>query len=514
MHTVKPLEENSFRTLFRRLRGAHEAELFGPRGRLPRRGEPDTSRKTALLILAGLILAGVALRLAVPRGIWLDEAITIHQANLSLHGLFRNLYYGDRQPPLYHLTLWLTIRAFGDGEFAVRLPTLIAGTLVIPVLYELGRELYDRRTGLIAATFATASPLLVWYSQEVRMYTFATLFGLLALLTQLRAIRNGTMGNWAAYILATAALLWSHYFGLLLIGVQQLIFIAVLIHRKRNGEPVKPLALGFAYSAAILLMQLVPLGVFLHHQYQSTSAAAGSPSGTYEPLSFYAVLANMAWALWGYQPNGTTELLAAMWPLFLLVSLVLLGRGGSRQTLILATAAIAPVVILIIVSAFDTSLFEVRNFLIIVPLLLLLVARLVTGWLRSPRAQLLVTGGILLTLLIGLTDQQTNKGNPRLFDFRGAIEDIKANAGPDSVVLYEPPDMRYVLEYYAPRLRSQALDETVTARAEGSPLFVLASFQSNKLFFNQTNKVVGQLTYFRTLSRRFNTAQTFVWEFQ
>jgi len=43
---------------------------------------------------------------------------------------------------------------------------------------------------------------------------------------------------------------------------------------------------------------------------------------------------------------------------------------------------------------------------------------------------------------------------------------------------------------------------------------VLASFQSNKLFFNQTNKVVGQLTYFRTLSRRFNTAQTFVWEFQ
>jgi hypothetical protein len=254
--------------------------------------------------------------------------------------------------------------------------------------------------------------------------------------------------------------------------------------------------------------------VFLHHQYQVTSAAAGSPSGTYEPLSFYAVLANMAWALWGYQPNGTTQLLAATWPLFLLFSLVLLGRGGSRQTLILATVAIAPVVLLIIVSAFDTSLFEVRNFLIIVPLLLLLVARLVSGWIRSPRAQLLVTGGILLTLLIGLVDQQTNKGNPRLFDFRGAIEDIKANAGPDSVVLFEPSDMRYVLEYYAPELRSHALDETVTAQAEGSPLFVLASFQNNRLFFDQTSKVVGQLTYFRTLSRRFNTAQTLVWEFQ
>jgi uncharacterized membrane protein len=514
VQTVKPLERNSLGTVFRRLRGAHEADLFGPRGRLPRRGEPDTSRDTALLVLAALVLAGLALRLAVPRGIWLDEAISIHPARLSLHDLFRNLYYGDRQPPLYHLALWSTIRAFGHGEFAVRLPSLIAGTLVIPVLYELGRELYDRRTGLIAAAFAAVSPILVWYSQEVRMYEFVALFGLLALLTQLRAIRNGTMLNWALYILATAALLWSHYFGLILIGVQQLVFAAVLVHRKRNGQPLKLLALGFAYSAAVLVMQLVPLLVFAHHQYQSTSGAAGSPSGTYDLLSFYSVLANMAWALWGYQPDATTVLLAAMWPLFLLGSLVLLGRGGSRQTMSLAAAAIALVVLLIVVSAFDRSLFELRNFLILAPLVLLLVARLVTGWIRAPRARLLVAGGVVLTLLIGLADQQLNKANPRLFDFRGAIQDIKADAGPNSLVLFEPLDMRYVLEYYAPDLRRQPLSQAVSAQSEGSPVFVLASFQSNKAFFDQTNKVVGQFTFFRKLVRRFKTPQTLVWEFQ
>jgi uncharacterized membrane protein len=514
VQTVKPLERRSLATLNQRLRGAHEAELFGPRGRLPRRGEPDTPRNTALLVLAGLIVAGLALRLAVPRGIWLDEAISIHQARLSLHDLFRNLYYGDRQPPLYHLTLWLTIRAFGDSEFAVRLPSLIAGTLVIPVLYELGRELYDRLTGLIAAAFAAVSPLLIWYSQEVRMYEFVALFGLLALLTQLRVIRQGTMLNWAAYILATAALLWSHYFGLLLIGVQQLVFVGVLIHRQRSGEPVKALALGFAYSAAVLLMQLVVLVVFAHHQYQVTSGVAGSPSGTYDYLSFYSVLSNMAWALWGYQPDATTVLLAAMWPLFLLGSLVLLGRGGSRQTMSLAAAAIFLVVLLIAVSAFDRSYFEVRNFLLLVPLVLLLIARLVTGWIRQPRLRLLVAGGVALTLLLGLADQQLNKSNPRLFDFRGAIEHIKANGGPSSVVLFEPSDMRYVLEYYAPNLRSQPLSKPITAATEGSPVFVLASFQNNKAFFDETNKVVGQLTFFRTLVQRFNTPQTVVWEFQ
>jgi Dolichyl-phosphate-mannose-protein mannosyltransferase len=514
VQTVRPPEKNSFGTLARRLRGAHEAQLFGPRGRLPRRGEPDVRRNTALLVLSGVILAGLAIRLAVPRGIWLDEAISIHQARLSLHEMFRTLYNGDRQPPLYDLVLWATIRLFGHGEFAVRLPTLIAGTLVIPVLYELGRELYDRRTGLLAAAFAAISPLLVWYSQEVRMYTLATLFGLLAVLTQLRVIRKASMGNWAAYILSTAGLLWSHYFGLLVIAIQQLIFVIVLVHRHRSHQPVRSLALGFAYSLAVLVMQLVPLIVFLHHQYAVTSGAAGSPSGTYEYLSFYAVLSNVAWALWGYQPNATTVLLAALWPLFLLGSLVLLGRGGSRETRALAFASIGLLALVIVVSAFDRSLFEVRNFLLVVPLLLLVTARLITGWLRSQRARALVAGGVALTLLLGLADEQLNKNNPRLYGFRGAIQDIKADGGPSTLVLYEPSDMRYVLEYYAPGLRSQPLTAPLTVQREGSPIFVLASFQNDKAFFNATNRVVGQLSFFRTLVRRFTTPQTIVWEFQ
>ena len=353
----------------------------------------------ALAILAGLTAAGLAIRLAVPRGIWLDEAISIHQANLSFHDMFENLQYGDRHPPLHHMVLWLTVRAFGDGELAVRLPSLIAGTLVIPALYLLGRELYDRRTGLVAATFGAVSPLLIWYAQEARMYAFVTLFGLLALWTQLRAIRDGGVLNWAAYILATAALLWSHYFGLLLIGVQQLIFVGVLIQRRRATGAREAARPGLCLlRSPCSPSSSCPCSCSPSKQFDSTGAALGSPSGTYDDLSFYAVVSNMAWALWGYHPDGITELLAAMWPLLLLLSLLLLGRGGSRQTLILAAAAITPIVLLLVVAVFDRELFEVRYFLVAVPLLLLLVARLVTGWIRKPSARLLATGVIVLTL--------------------------------------------------------------------------------------------------------------------
>jgi len=510
VHSVKPHEAN----LWRRLRGAREAELFGPKGRVPRRGEPDTTRSVALWVLFGITLGALALRLAVPRGIWLDEAISIHQAHLSFHDLFENLQYGDRHPPLHHVVLWLTVKAFGDGETAVRIPSILAGTLAIPALYLLGRELYDRRTGLVAAAFGAASPLLIWYSQEARMYAFVELFGLLALWTQLRAIRNPSMGNWAAYILATAALLWSHYFGLLLIGVQQAIWIGVLIHRRRTGEPNRAMALGFVYSLAVLAIQLVPLITFAQKQFDSTEAAFGSPSGTYDDLSFYAVVSNMAWALWGYHPDSITELLAAGWPLLLLLSLLLLGRGGSRQTIILAVAAITPIVLLVFVALYDRELFEVRYFLVAIPLLFLLIARLVTGWIRRPEARLAAVGIILFTLLLGLLDQQTNDDNPRLYDFKDAIERIQADATPKSLVLYEPPDMRYVMEYYAPELRSRPLRRGVPKRREGSPVFVLASFQDNDLFFNRTNRVVGKLDFQRRLLARFEEPQTKVWEFR
>jgi hypothetical protein len=172
-------------------------------------------------------------------------------------------------------------------------------------------------------------------------------------------------------------------------------------------------------------------------------------------------------------------------------------------------------VLLLGIAVFNRDLFEVRYFLVAVPLLFLLLARLVTGWIRRPGARLLAAGAVVLTLLIGLADQQTNKSNPRLFDFRGAIHEIQDDAGPRSLVIFEPPDMRFVLAYYAPELHRRPLRLGVPKRRLGSPVFVLASFQDNKTFFDRTNKVVGQLKFFRKKPlRHFKKAQTEVWEFR
>ena len=177
----------------------------------------------------------------------------------------------------------------------------------------------------------------------------------------------------------------------------------------------------------------------------------------------------MAWALWGYHPDSITELLAAGWPLLLLLSLLLLGRGGSRQTIILAVAAITPIVLLVFVALYDRELFEVRYFLVAIPLLFLLIARLVTGWIRRPEARLAAVGIILFTLFARACSTSRPTTTTRACTTSGRDRaDPGRRQRRESLVLYEPPDMRYVMEYYAPELRSRPLRQGIPKRREGT----------------------------------------------
>ena len=111
-----------------------------------------------------------------------------------------------------------------SGQLAVRLPSIIAGALVVPMLFFLGREVYDRRTGVIAAALGSLAPIMIWYSQEARMYTLLMLFGVLALWAQVRIFRGGGRLAWVLYVLASVAMVWTQYFGAFQVVVQQLAF--------------------------------------------------------------------------------------------------------------------------------------------------------------------------------------------------------------------------------------------------------------------------------------------------
>lgn len=463
-----------------------------------------------------MTLAALAVRLYVPRGLWLDEAISVHQAHLGLGALIQSLADGDRHPPLHYLALWVVVHVLGDGELAVRLPSIIAGTLIIPMLFAIGAELFDRRTGLLAALFVTVAPLLVWYSQEARMYAFVTCFGALAVLGCVRVLRRGGTGSWALYTLGASGLIWSHWFAGILLAILEGAIVATLLGRRHRKEPLRPLLTGWLASSAILVWQLVPLGILAVAEVRATGVAGGYAGGGdagQTGLSFYTVMANLSWTLWGFHPARATEELSAAWPLLMLLSLVLMGRRLDRHMLFLVVCWLGPVAVLLVIGTFDPAVFEVRYFIAGVPVVSILLARLVLVWGRRRWGSVALAGAVLATLVVGLLDQQLDPANPRRYDYRQAIAAVRRAATPGTVLLYEPSETRYVLDYYSPGVLARPLEGPLPSRTQAQRVIVLGSFLDQARYRRAVDQQVGALTYARGHPRRSDYAGVTLWSF-
>jgi O-antigen/teichoic acid export membrane protein len=433
-----------------------------PSVRLRARAAVQSVCRPVPLLVGFVSLAGLVTRFVVPRGLWLDEATSVFEARMPFGQMITTLRTTDVHPPLYFSVLWVTIRFFGSGQLAVRLPSIIAGALVVPMLFFLGREVYGRRTGVMAAALGSLAPIMIWYSQEARMYALLMLFGVVALWAQVRIFRGGGRWVWVVYVLASAAMVWTQYFGALQLVVQQLAFAFACYSKLRRGEPVRQLLVPWLISAVAIAACLAPLLPFVYQQFlvnQTGGKGFGGPqqvgsatslSGNH--LSIYAALAVLIWGIWGYQPTSVMMLVAALWPLGMLFALIMLGRRRQRATTLLVLAVLGPGVAMFVLGLVKRDLFDIRYLSTTVPILFVLLARLLTAIPRRTLALVACTTLVLASLAAGLIDQQYNGANPRTYDFNGALAAVEAEARPGDVVYYDPGDLNQVVGYYAPHL--------------------------------------------------------------
>lgn len=133
-----------------------------------------------LILLIGLIVRIILL----DQSLWLDEAINIVNAkNLGFLDFVTKYPIGDFHPPLYFAILWIWGHLFGFSENIARLPSVLLGVGTIGLTYLIGKDLFSERSsptgkkvGLLGALLLALAPLHVYYSQEARMYSLATLF--------------------------------------------------------------------------------------------------------------------------------------------------------------------------------------------------------------------------------------------------------------------------------------------------------------------------------------------------
>jgi hypothetical protein len=476
------------------------------------------SLRRDVAIVAALAAGGLVLRLIATRGIWLDEATSIDQAQMPLGDMLEVLRTNDVHPPLHHLVLWVTVRLLGTGELAVRVPSLIAATALVPLLYVVARELYDRRAGYAAAALGAVAPFAVWYAQEARMYALFMVFALLAVWLQVRIVRDGARArDLVGYVLAAAALVYTQYFGLLFVGVQALAFGVAIA---RGALPIRRALI----AAALLAVLVAPLAPFALDQFAANESSGrgfqqpAQAGGAVEPGAApgaYAALTNAAWAVLGYHSNATMTAIAALWPLGLLLALALLGRGRSWPTLLVVACAVVPGVALFALGQAKPFVFEVRYFVGAVPLALLLLARGLTSWARRPAVVALACSAAVAALGLGLADQQLNGSNPRVYDFKQAVHAIEARARPGDVVVYSPKYIDTVVGYYDREgLRIQPLEDGLPRARRGQRIFLLASFLDKPQYRKATEDAVRRLSRRYELVRRDTVPQIRTWEFR
>lgn len=488
-----------------------------------KRERRDRRLRTAL-ILTGMVAVAIGLRLLAGRSLWLDEATSWYETQLPFHRMLEVLRNTDVHPPGYFTVLWATVRAFGDGELALRLPSLIAATALVPMLYVAGKAMYDRATGLVAASFGVVAPLVVWYSQEARMYAQLMLLATVAIWALYRALESERLGPrvayWAAYGLAGAALAWTQYFAFLPLFAFEGAIALIAWQRRRDGKPYRGLLVGGVLASLLMVVLIAPLVPFAHHQF-SVNQAAGKGfdaptqvnSSVENQVSFYAALTNGIWALVGYHSASTMANLTALWPLLILLALMLLGRGRSRATLLLLAGVMVPTAMLTALSLDQPFLFEVRYNLTAVPFLLLLGARAVTTWPQTARGRTVAAVAAVAVLCAGLADQEWNGANPRTYDFEGALAEVRARSGPEDVLMYMPHDLNNLVAYYPPGLRVRRLGPNMPA-AKVPRVFLMESFFEDPANDAAVRKALVKLRGERKLVRRMRFPQVEVWEFR
>ncbi len=131
-----------------------------------------------------LILLGIELRVAVSNvPLWYDEGHSILVAIKNFpFGINDFLFTKDYQhTPFYFYFLHFWLKIFGTNEIVTRLSSVIFGVATIPLTYIVGKKLYDRNVGLISALLVTVSPLMIYYSIEIRMYAAVTFLAVLSM---------------------------------------------------------------------------------------------------------------------------------------------------------------------------------------------------------------------------------------------------------------------------------------------------------------------------------------------
>ena len=410
--------------------------------------------QTSWQALALVIAVGLAIRLFRLdfQSLWLDEVLTVQNSAFPLSRIIFDPEVDRNFPPLHTVLVHLSMGLLGKSETALRLPSVLAGVISIPLIFGVARFWLGPAVGLLTAWLLALSPLHVWYSQEARPYALFIALALASVWFAQRLVsRPGDFVLQVGFVLSAVATFYCH-----LLALPFLLFLALYV--LLSVEPAGRLR---------SLLLLAAIGALIAPQlYQFW----GSPPPVSANSSYHFNPVHLGYTIWtfgtGYSlgPSllelrhgmaGLGSHLPILIPVLSIVAgLFFLGardlwRSDRRVFWWIAAWLTLPVGFAVLGAVVSTHPYNVRYVLLSLPAFLLVLATAIRsrGW---PVARL---AGISFLLVVSLAALRNYFVRPEYQreDNRGAVAFLNANAGRGELVIASAPYTVAALRHYGLR---------------------------------------------------------------
>lgn len=345
------------------------------------------SRNIIFILLVLFIATTTRLSGLTSESIWLDEAFSVYHAQQPMIYI---LTLNDPNPPLYMLILSFFVKTFGTDIFWVRLPSVIFGVASVFLIYLLGKKI-NNRVGLISSLILVFSTYNIFYSQEARAYSLLCFLSLLSFYFFINYFHKYRLWNLLLYFISTTLMLYSHYFAILVLFVQNIFFITIALIEGKYERLKK-----------WFILQLL-------------IAIAYSPS-LFNLFNQIKIINNFIWVkgliylkFINYNFSGGTFLYSIL-PLFLLYSLYYFIKNQNRFTkknkqifVLLLLWMITPVIMVFICSLIFKPMFLTRYIIFCSIPYYLLIAFAIDK--LNKYLRVVIVGVIIIFSLFGIVDQ-------------------------------------------------------------------------------------------------------------
>lgn len=291
--------------------------------------------------------------------LWYDESFTLLVARLDLPRLVLATA-GDVHPPLWYLIEWLVIRLLGETALAMRLPSLVFSVWGLYLFYLIGLRLQVSRPGLLAGlAFLAINGTHIWYAQEARMYS------LLMVVVELQTL-SILNRKWLTLAAATLAGLYLHNYAL----VYSAVLAVWAIYREHKSEE-NLLKLFGAFLAAGLFW--LPWLVVLYNQMATVAAAYWIT-----PYRLGTVIYCLSAITWSFVSSDPIQSLS---PLVFLgaLTLAVIRSIQRKENGLLIYLSLAPLAVVLVVSALFKPVLLFRGLIGCVPALVLWISERLAG---------------------------------------------------------------------------------------------------------------------------------------